>query len=95
MELSEEAYDRLFQDLVKVADMFTATAQKTKQGERLMDQILARAEKDLPKNSDELYGLKQDIASLRDSWTRAQEALDDFGQAYDALNRRALKYKLR
>ena len=93
--LSEEVYDRLFRDLVKIADDFTATAKKAEQAERILDRILAQAKETLPKGSNELYGFTQLVTHLQKDVTQALEALNAFGPDYDALNKRALRYKMR
>jgi hypothetical protein len=88
-------YDRLFQDLVKVVDDFTDAAKKADDGERTLDRILAKARETLPEDSDELYGFTQDVTEIRDDLAKAKEASDSLGEAYDALNKRALRYRMR
>lgn len=88
-------YDRLFQDLVKVVDDFTDAAKKAEAGRRTLHAIVTKAEASLPEGSDELYGFKQEVEWLLDALNAADRASQELGNAYDDLNKRALRYKMR
>jgi ABC-type transporter Mla subunit MlaD len=88
-------YDRLFQDLVKVVDDFTDAAKRADAGRRTIQAIVTKAEASLPEGSDELYGFKQEVEWLLDALNAADQATQDLERAYDDLNKRALRYKMR